>query len=165
MTIIRHDLEANCPPGRIWALLADLEAVERYNPGVRAATIVGDQRTGVGAMRTCELRPKGRVVERVTHWQDGRALGLEVAESDWPIHFMRWVTHIEPHRGGTRITQELEYRVKFGPFGWLLDRIVMERQLRASVDRIFASLVEHAEGSEKKEEEPVASAAGSASPS
>jgi hypothetical protein len=28
--------------------------------------------------------PKGRIVERVTHWEEGRAVGLEVAESDWP---------------------------------------------------------------------------------
>jgi hypothetical protein len=145
MTIIRHELEARCAPSRVWALLADLEAVQRYNPGVRAATIQGDQRTGVGAARVCELLPKGRVVERVTHWEDGRALGLEVAESDWPIHFMRWVTRVEPHEGRTRITQELEYRVKFGPLGWLLDRLAMERKLRETLDGIFASLVKQAE--------------------
>jgi hypothetical protein len=84
-------------------------------------------------------------VERVTHWEDGRALGLEVAESDWPIHFMRWVTRLEPRGGRTRITQELEYSVKFGPVGWLLDRLAMERKLRSTLDAIFASLVEHAE--------------------
>jgi hypothetical protein len=147
MTIIRHDLEASCSPARVWALLADLEAVQRYNPGVRAAKIVSDQRTGVGAVRACELEPSGRVLERVTHWEEGRALGLEVAESDWPIHFMRWVTKLEPRGAGTSLTQDLEYRVKFGPLGWLLDRIAMERRLRASLDGILASSVEHAERS------------------
>jgi hypothetical protein len=145
MTIIRHEVEARCAPGRVWALLADLEAVQRYNPGVRVAKIQGDQRTGVGAARLCELLPKGRVVERVTLWDDGRALGLEVAESDWPVRFMRWVTRLEPHEGRTRITQELEYRLKFGPLGWLLDRLAMERKLRSTLDGIFASLVKHAE--------------------
>jgi hypothetical protein len=145
MTVIRHDVRARCAPDRIWALLSDLESVERYNPGVRAAKIQGAQRTGVGAARVCELLPKGRVVERVTRWEDGRALGLEVAESDWPIHFMRWVTHVQPHGEGTRITQELEYRVKFGPIGWLLDRLAMERKLRTTLDEVLASLVKHAE--------------------
>jgi hypothetical protein len=145
MTIIRHELEASCAPDRLWSLLADLEAVQRYNPGVREAKIQGSARTGVGATRACELLPKGRVVERVTHWEEGRALGLEVAESDWPIHFMRWVTRVEPSVGGSRISQELEYQVKFGPLGWLLDRLVMERKLRATLDGIFASMVRHAE--------------------
>ena len=97
-------------------------------------------------MRSCELVPKGRVVERVTHWEDGRAVGLEVVESDWPIHFMRWVTRIEPDGEGTRITQDLEYKVKFGPVGWLLDRLVMKRKLTATLNSVFVSLVQHAEG-------------------
>jgi len=146
MTAIDHEVHAACPPERVWALLADLEAVQRYNPGVRRAAVEGSQRTGVGARRSCDLVPKGRVVERVTHWEDGRALGLEVAESDWPIHFMRWVTRVEPQGSGARITQSLEYQVKFGPLGWLLDRMVMKRKLTATLDAIFASLVRHAEG-------------------
>jgi hypothetical protein len=145
MTIIRHDLRAQCAPERLWAILADLEAVARYNPGVKAASVRGSQRTGVGATRTCDLKPKGRVAERVTVWDDGSALGLEVAESDWPIHFMRWVTRVEPFEGGSRVTQELEYRVKFGPLGWLLDRVVMERKLRSTLDEVLASLIRHAE--------------------
>jgi len=145
MTTIRHDIHARCAPDRVWALLSDLEAVARYNPTVRAATVEGPQRTGVGARRACELVPKGHVIERVTHWEDGRAVGLEVAESDWPVHFMRWVTRLEPVGGATRITQELEYQVKLGPLGWLLDRLVMKRKLTATLDAVFAALVEHAE--------------------
>jgi hypothetical protein len=146
MTTIQHDVRAACPPERVWALLSDLEAVQRYNPGVRRAAIEGPQRSGVGARRSCELAPRGRVVERVTQWEPGRAVGLEVAESDWPIHFMRWVTRIEPIDGGTRLTQSLEYRVKLGPLGWLLDRVVMRRKLTATLDAVLASLVRHAEG-------------------
>jgi hypothetical protein len=145
MTTIRHEIEASCAPSSVWALLADLEAVQRYNPTVRAVTIEGDQRTGVGARRVCQLVPKGRVVERVTHWEERRAIGLEVAESDWPIHFMRWITKVEPNGGATRITQDLEYEVRFGPFGWLLDRLVMERKLRSTLDKVLAELVKHAE--------------------
>jgi uncharacterized protein YndB with AHSA1/START domain len=145
MTTIHHEIHAACPPERVWALLADLEAVQQYNPGVRSAVVQGAQRSGVGARRSCDLLPKGRVVERVTHWEEGRALGLEVAESDWPIHFMRWITHIEPSAEGARITQALEYKVKFGPIGWLLDRLMMKRKLTATLDDVFASLVRHAE--------------------
>jgi uncharacterized protein YndB with AHSA1/START domain len=147
MTTIRHEIHAKCPPERVWALLADLEAVQRYNPGVRRTAIDGALRTGVGARRSCELVPKGRVVERVSHWEEGRAVGLELDEHNWPVDFMRWVTRIEPHGGGTRITQSLDYQVKFGPLGWLLDRMVMKRKLTQTLDAVFASLARHAEGS------------------
>ena len=146
MTTIHHRIQASCLPERVWAVLSDLEAVKHYNPTVVSASVRGSRRTGVGAERVCDLRPKGRVVERVTHWEDGKAVGLEVAESDWPIHFMRWVTRLEPSGRGTRITQALEYRVKFGWLGWLLDRLVMKRKLTTALDAVFSSLVRHAEG-------------------
>jgi hypothetical protein len=145
MTTIRHETTAKCAPTKVWALLADLEAVARYNPTVRAAAVQGSQRTGIGARRACELLPSGRVVERVTHWEDGRAVGLEVAESDWPIQFMRWVTRVESQGAATRITQKLEYQVKFGPLGWLLDKLVMKRKLTIALDGVFAKLVKVAE--------------------
>jgi len=145
MTTIRHDLHARCSPDRVWALLGDLEAVKRYNHTVKSVVIKGDQRAGVGAARVCELLPSGRVVERVTHWEKESALGLEVSESDWPIHFMRWVTHLAPDASGTRITQELEYRMKLGPLGWLLDKLVMKRKLTLTLDRVLAELARQAE--------------------
>ena len=146
MTTIQHEIRANCAPERVWALLSDLTAVASYNPSVRAAALTGNLKGGVGAERACDLLPNGRVVERVTHWDEGRALGLEVAESDWPIHYMRWVTRVAPASNGSVITQDLEYRVKFGPLGWLLDRLVMKRKLTATLDSVFENLVKHAEG-------------------
>jgi hypothetical protein len=145
MTTIHHEIEAACPPGNVWAVLADLEAVQHYNPAVRTAVIKGSRRSGGGAERVCELRPKGRTVERVTHWEDGRAVGLEVTESDWPIQFMRWVTRIEPAGTRSRITQTLEYAVKFGPVGSLLDALVIKRKLSATLDDVFARLIRRAE--------------------
>ncbi len=146
MTTLRHEIHAACPPEAVWALLGNLEAVQRYNPGISAARIEGTKQSGVGAMRSCDLKPSGRIFERVTHWDEGRAIGLEVAKSDWPIPCMSWITRIEPSGAGTRISQVLNYRVKFGPLGWLLDRVVMRRKMRRSLDEIFASPARHAEG-------------------
>jgi hypothetical protein len=75
-----------------------------------------------------------------------RALGLEVAKSDWPIHFMRWVTRLEPTGNKTQITQELEHKAKFGPLGLLHDPLVMRKKLKSTLDVVFAELVKQAEG-------------------
>lgn len=80
----RHDITARCRPERVWALLANLEAVATYNQTISAARVRGAARSGVGAERECDLKPNGRVVERVIVWEEGRAVGLEVVESDWP---------------------------------------------------------------------------------
>jgi hypothetical protein len=145
MTVISHQLDAGCPPERIWDLLAALDAVPRFNPGVRAARVRGGQARGIGAVRECELVPRGRIAERVTLWEEGRALGLEVVESDWPLHFMRWVTRVEPASAGSRLSQRLEYRVKFGPLGWVLDRLLMRRKIAGAVETALRGMVRAAE--------------------
>jgi Polyketide cyclase / dehydrase and lipid transport len=145
MTVISHELTAKCPPGRLWAVLSDLEAVEQYNPTVRSAHIAGDRRAGNGAVRECELVPKGKVVERVTNWEEGRSLGLEVVESDWPICSMHWVTRIEPAGSGSRLVQRLEYKMKYGPAGWLLNALVMRRAVDRNVGRALQELIALAE--------------------
>ncbi len=147
MSKIENEIRVNCEPEQVWRVLADLESVQSYNPTVRLAEICGEPRTGVGATRRCELEPSGAVTERVTHWEEGTAIGLEVIVSDWPIVFMRWVTRLEPEAGQTRISQQLEYQVKFGPLGWLLDKLVMRRKLRSTLDEVFERLKTHAEGS------------------
>jgi len=60
---------------------------------------------------------------------------------------MRWVTRIEPKGGGSLITQRLDYALKFGPFGWLVDKLVMKRKLSATLDEVFARLARRAEAS------------------
>lgn len=76
------------------------------------------QGVDVGAGIVEQREPGCRAVgagdgERAVHPHDRvRAMRLEVAESDGPIVFMRWVTRIEPDGAGTRITQALEYQVK-----------------------------------------------------
>jgi hypothetical protein len=44
-----------------------------------------------------------------------------------------------------RLQEHLEYAVKFGPLGWLLDRLVMRRKLTSALDAVLAALVARAE--------------------
>lgn len=133
MTRITHQYLASCSPAQIWAVLSDLTAVPAYNPTVKTARRIGQSGNGLGAMRECDLNPKGKVSERVTLWEEGRALGLEIVESDWPVSSMSWVTRIEPHGNGARVSQTLDYSMKFGPLGWVLNALVMRRAVTKNV--------------------------------
>lgn len=145
MTTLRHEIQIAAPVDRVWSLLSDLTAVQHYNPTVRAARMALGPTTGAGAERVCDLHPKGQVTERVTVWEPGRSLGLEVTKSDWPIVFMRWKTSLDPLGQATRVSQTLDYQVKFGPFGALLDAMVMRRKLNAAIADVFQRMKLHVE--------------------
>ena len=147
MTTLNHQIRIEAPPAVVWRALADLTAVANFNPGVSSARSLSEQREGVGAGRRCELKPKGWVEERVWQWEPERALGLEVSASDWPIVFMKWKTELSADGPATLVNQRLDYALKFGPVGALMDALVMRRKLDRSVSDIFRGLKRYAESS------------------
>lgn len=146
MPSISHSLAANCPPAALWAVLSDLESVAMTNPLVSSVELVGEQTGGLGAVRCCRLRPRGSVIERVCAYEHGRAIGLEVVQSDWPIINMSWRTEVSPQDRGARLSQVLDYRMKFGPLGWLLNALVLQRAIERNVGEALKGVVRLAEG-------------------
>ena len=140
MTQLQHAIRVAASPEKVWAVLADLETVQHYNSGVKRAKYISAEREGVGASRHCDLNPKGWVKERVIAWEPRRAVTMELYESQWPLKFMRWRTELAPDGAGTLITQQMEYQVKFGLLGGLLDRLVMRRKLDQTLAEVFVNL-------------------------
>lgn len=144
-TTLRHQVRIEAPVQAVWKVVADLLAVQRYNPMVASVRYVSDRHEGVGATRHCELKPKGWVEERVWDWNPHQAIGLEVAASEWPLVFMKWKTELQADGTGTLVRQEMNYRVKFGPIGVLLDEFIMRRTLDKSIREIFDNLKRYVE--------------------
>jgi Polyketide cyclase / dehydrase and lipid transport len=145
MPSIEHSYQAGCSPEALWAVLSDLNSVSRTNPLVRAVEIVGPKRTGLGATRRCQLLPRGTVTERVVSYEDGHAIGLEIIESDWPVSAMSWTTAVEPFGNGARLSQRLDYAMKYGLFGRALNLIILRRALRKNVGRALQGIITEAE--------------------
>lgn len=145
MPAIEHDFGSTCTPEALWAVLSDLTSVAQTNPTVRSVDLVGSQRSGIGATRRCELNPKGSVTERVAVYREGRAIGFEVIASDWPVSDMRWITSVEPGATGVRLRQTLTYQMKYGPFGWVLNKRVLQRAIRNNVGLALQRVIAEAE--------------------
>jgi carbon monoxide dehydrogenase subunit G len=140
MTQLHHEIHIAAPLEKVWAVLADLEAVQHYNAGVKHTKYISTVREGVGASRHCDLKPKGWVKERVIAWEPHKAVTMELYESQWPLEFMRWRTALAPDGAGTRVSQQMEYQVKFGLLGALLDKLVMRRKLDQTLAEVFVGL-------------------------
>lgn len=146
MPSIHHSFDADCSPQALWTVLADLGSVARTNPLVKSVTIVGQSDRGMNATRRCELAPKGSVTERVCTFEEGRMIGLEVVESNWPVSAMSWTTTVAPRSGGARLSQTLDYTMKFGLLGWALNALVLRRAIEKNVGRALQGVIRAAEG-------------------
>jgi hypothetical protein len=145
MPSVRHAFDADCSPVALWSVLADLRSVAETNPMVKSVEIIDDRKGGVGAMRRCELVPKGNVTERVFACEEGHMIGLEVVESDWPVVSMSWKTEVTARPGSARLEHVLDYQMKFGPLGWFLNALVMRRALQKNVGEALKGVIRVAE--------------------
>ena len=145
MTMLQHQITIDADIEKIWEVLADLSAVQRYNPLVVSVRYLSNRTEGVGAARHCELKPRGWVEECVWEWSPPNVLGLEVSASTWPLAFMRWKTELRKNGNSTVLTQKTDYRIKFGPIGALMDSLVMRRMLNKSIVEILEKLKQFVE--------------------
>ena len=145
MTKLHHEIVINAPVKKMWAVLANLENVAKYNPVVSHARYISQNKEGVGAARECEFKPKGSAKERVFEWEPERVLAIELYEHNWPVKTMRWWTRLKPEGNNTRVTQVMEYEMKFGILGNLMNALMMKRKLNQGVTEIFENLKKFAE--------------------
>jgi hypothetical protein len=70
---------------------------------------------------------------------------MEVVDSSFPMRFTRWQTQLAAEHGGTRVTQDLEYEMKFGLLGELLNKLMMKKKYDSILTEIFTGLKNHVE--------------------
>jgi hypothetical protein len=62
---------------------------------------------------------------------------------------MKWRTELTAGSDATLVSQEMSYKLKFGPLGRLMDALVMRRKLDKSVAEILGSLKQCVESSSR----------------
>jgi ligand-binding SRPBCC domain-containing protein len=145
MTVLENQIRIEAPPERVWSVLASLDALANYDPGVSEAEIVSEAKNGPGAARKCDLAPGGWFKERVGTWRPNEALSFELYECTLPVRSLRHSYTLVPDAGGTVVRQRMEYRLKFGPLGRLLDALVVRRKWDAGIRGFFSGLKKYVE--------------------
>lgn len=140
MTVLENSIRIEAPPEKVWAALASLETLGRYDPGVVKAEIVSDVKEGPGAARRCHLTPRGWFIEKVSEWRPHEALAFDLTECSLPVRSLRHSYILVPDGSGTVVRQRMQYRLKFGAIGRLLDAVVVRRQWNAGIRAFFGGL-------------------------
>ena len=109
MPSVAREIQVDAPIEKVWAVLADIEAVQDYSPGVVKSYCTSDMREGVDASRHCDLLHTGTVEERIVDWRDGEQYSIEIyASSEVPY---TGVAHFSVKRDGvgTIVTEIMDY--------------------------------------------------------
>ncbi|MGQ0766139.1 MAG: SRPBCC family protein [Gemmatimonadota bacterium] len=147
MTVLENAIHIDASPDDVWAVLASLDLLERYDPGVEKSEIISPIRTGLGAARRCTLRPGGRgwFKERITVWKPDEALEFELFECSLPVRNLRHSYLLRRSATGTTVHQRMEYSLRYGLAGRMLDRMLVRSRWSSGVRSFMEGLKHHVE--------------------
>lgn len=155
MTQFSDEVRINAPKARVWEVLANIGSVQRYHPGVAKSWYTTEQREGVGACRHCDLLPMGTVEERIVEWNEGESYTIEIYEGSKTPPFNKAFAYISLRVDGdaTVVRMTMEYTMKFGPIGALMDALIVRKQFEKVAPSLLAGLKHHVETGEEIDRE------------
>ena len=145
MTVLENSIRIQAPPEQVWLALGKLDALDQYDPGVKKSEVLAGPATGIGASRQCELTPGGWFRERVTEWQPHETIAFELFECTLPIRRLKHSYTLIADGGATVVHQRMEYELKFGPVGKLMDAMMVRKKWDAGIKGFFAGLKHYVE--------------------
>jgi carbon monoxide dehydrogenase subunit G len=153
MTRFSDEIWIDAPRETVWAKIADLGAIQEYHPGVSSSYYTSDEREGLGASRHCDLLPFGEVEERIVEWQAGDSYTFEIYDGRKLPPFANAVGRfgVLQDGDGTTVRFEIEYDLKFGLFGKLLDRLMVRSRFRKVAPAVLRGLKCHLENGARSE--------------
>ncbi len=136
MIHFERSLDIDATPDAVWSVAGRFMHIDEFAPLVDSVDALTEGEDRVGSKRRCHFDNGTSVVEEVTAWEPNRKYRVRLSD-------MAALPLVEAHadvavealdNGGTKVIWGMDYRVKFGPFGWLLGQTVMKRALGKVID-------------------------------
>ncbi len=129
-------LDIDATPDALWEVIGRFMHIDEFAPLVKAVDALTDGEDGVGSKRRCHFDDGSSVVEVVTEWEANRRYRVRLSEmAAMPLHEAHADISIAPlDSGRTRVTWGMDYRVKYGPFGWILGQTMMKMMMGKILD-------------------------------
>lgn len=143
---IINEITVNAPIEKIWSILINLELLDKYDPTVKKSTIISNEKTGLGAKRKVNmLDGKNWFDEKIAVFEPNKALTYQLTDCSFPIKGLKHSYSFEQKGSQTKVQQVMEYTVKFGLLGKLLDSLMIRKQSDAGIKKFFTGLKQYAE--------------------
>lgn len=150
MTRFSAEIWIDAPQESVWTKIADLGAVQDYNPSVSKSYYTSEKREGLGASRHCDLLPFGEVEERIVDWREGDSYAIEIYDGKKlpPLKSAVGRLTAKPNGDGATVRFDIEYELKFGLLGELLDRLMVRPRFKKVGPALLGGLKRYLEAGE-----------------
>jgi carbon monoxide dehydrogenase subunit G len=142
--MIHHQrtLVIDASPDAVWDVLDRFMHIDEFAPLVTSVDALTHGKNQVGSKRRCHFENGSSLVEEITEWATGQRYRVRLSETEpMPLKEAYAELSITPMGTGTRVAWSMDYRVKYGPFGWLLGQSLMKIMMSKILDGNLKGLV------------------------
>ncbi len=141
-----NDITINASPDKIWNILTDLELLDKTDPTVKKATLISENKTGLNAKRKVLMQDgKNWFDEKITVFKPNEELVYQLTDCSFPIKGLKHAYSFQKNGNQTKVQQVMEYTVKFGLIGLLLDKMMIRKQFNSGINKFLTGLKIYAE--------------------
>ena len=147
MIKITKEIEINAPKAKVWSVLADIGAVEKYNPVVTKSYSTSEKKQGLGASRHCDLFPRGSVEEKIIEWDEGESYKIEIFEGKAIPFKGTGMFELTENGKSTNVKMTFEPDMGNGLFGKIMG-FMMKEKMNKMITGVVLGLKHHLETDE-----------------
>ncbi len=144
MATLYNKITINASPEEVWNVLADPARLEHYDPIVKTSRLMSTLTTGPGAERHCET-VSGWFKDKITEWLPHERLTYTLTGCNQPMKNLTHSYTIKKIDNQTEVRQVMNYTMKFGVIGKLMDILMGKRESDKQIKKFFKGLKEYVE--------------------
>lgn len=146
MTTLINEIVINAPMEKIWEALSVTDNLEKFDPSVKKSVCISKEKSGLNAKRKVDmLDGKNWFEEKVTEFKPNESLKYQLTNCSFPINGLTHSYSFENLGTNIMVKQVMQYSVKFGVMGKVLDSLMIRKQTNSGVKQFLNGLKEYTE--------------------
>ena len=137
MIHFERTLEIDATPDAVWAVVSRYMHIDEYAPEIKSVEALTEGENRVGSKRRNTFNNGKSMAEEVTEWDaDRKYHRFQMSEMDsMPLHEAFSSVAIEAIDDRKSLVRwDMDFRVKYGPFGWLMGQTMMKMMMSKILD-------------------------------
>jgi uncharacterized membrane protein len=148
MSQLSTQVQIKAPADKLWKVLVYLDSLPQWVPDNASSEPASQNSETMSTVRYYDANPFHNAEEYATGWEEAHHYAYEI-KNIGPIKSAYNRFSLNPvGEGETVLTQTLDFQMKLGPVGALMDTLVFRPQFRKQMEQSLAALKEYVEHNE-----------------